>query len=89
MTKLLLYYLLAINVITLLVYIADKIKAKRHMWRIPESALLSLAIIGGSIGALIGIFVIRHKSQHPKFRIGVPIIFILQLTVAYWILWRL
>ena len=89
MTKLLLYYLLAINVITLVVYIADKIKAKRHMWRIPESTLLSLAIIGGSISAPIDIFVIRHKSQHPKFRIGVPIIFILQLTVAYWILWRL
>ncbi|MDT3388467.1 MAG: DUF1294 domain-containing protein [Bacteroidota bacterium] len=87
MPKLLLYYLLAINVIMLVVYIADKIKAKRHMWRIPESTLLSLAIVGGTVGALVGIFVIRHKSQHLKFRIGAPVIFVLQLAIAYWILW--
>jgi uncharacterized membrane protein YsdA (DUF1294 family) len=76
------YYLFAINIITLTAYVIDKVKAKRHAWRIPEATLLGLAIIGGSIGALIGIFVIRHKSRHIKFKFGVPIIFVLQI-VAY------
>jgi uncharacterized membrane protein YsdA (DUF1294 family) len=76
------YYLIAINIVTLMAYIIDKIKAKRHAWRIPEATLLGLAIIGGSIGALIGIFIIRHKSRHIKFKFGVPIILVLQI-VAY------
>ena len=76
------YYLIAINTVTLMAYIIDKIKAKRHAWRIPEATLLGLAIIGGSIGALIGIFIIRHKSRHLKFKLGVPIILVLQI-VAY------
>ncbi len=84
MLQLALYYLLAINVITLAVYVADKIKAKRHAWRIPEATLLLLAAIGGSIGALIAIFVVRHKSQHLKFRYGVPAILLLQVALTVW-----
>ncbi|MGI6243532.1 MAG: DUF1294 domain-containing protein [Prevotella sp.] len=76
------YYLTVINIITLMAYIIDKCKANRHAWRIPEATLLGLAIIGGSVGALIGIFIIRHKSQHIKFKFGVPIILVLQI-VAY------
>ncbi|MBM6993484.1 MAG: DUF1294 domain-containing protein [Prevotella sp.] len=85
MPQILLYYLLAINVITLTVYIIDKIKAKMHAWRIPEATLLSLAAIGGSIGALIAIFIVRHKSQHLKFRYGVPAILLAQLALIVWI----
>lgn len=57
------YYIITINIITLMAYIIDKFKAKRHAWRIPEAALLGLATIGGSVGALIGVFIIRHKSR--------------------------
>lgn len=76
------YYIITINIITLMAYIIDKFKAKQHAWRIPEAALLGLATIGGSVGALIGVFIIRHKSRHIKFKFGVPIIFVLQI-VAY------
>lgn len=88
MTNIILYYLIAINIITLIVYVVDKVKAKVHAWRIPEATLLSLAVIGGSIGALVAIFVVRHKSQHLKFRYGVPAILILQLALAAWLMMK-
>lgn len=84
MTQPIVYYLVAVNVITLAVYIADKIKARRHAWRISEAALLLWAVAGGSLGALVGIFVIRHKSRHLKFRYGVPAILMLQAALAVW-----
>lgn len=80
-----LYYLAALNAVTLLVYAIDKAKAKRHAWRISEATLLALAIAGGSVGALAGIFVLRHKSRHLKFRYGVPLILAAQVA-AYWYL---
>lgn len=86
MEKYLLIYLLAINVITFVVYGVDKLKARNHWWRIPEATLLLMAVIGGSIGAWVGMYVFRHKTQHKKFKYGVPAIILLQLLVAYYFL---
>ena len=64
MTNVLLYYLIVINIVTFLVYGIDKWKAKQGSWRISEATLLILAVIGGSIGALLGMKVWRHKTMH-------------------------
>jgi len=64
MANALLYYLIVINVVTFLVYGIDKWKAKQGSWRISEATLLILAVIGGSIGALLGMKVWRHKTMH-------------------------
>lgn len=79
------YYLIAINTITFLVYGLDKLKAKKGKWRIPESTLLLLAIIGGSIGAFLGMKVWHHKTMHKKFKYGIPLIIILQLGVLLYL----
>ena len=76
-----LIYLAAINVVTFFVYGIDKWKAKKSMWRIRETALLGLAVLGGSIGAWLGMKVWHHKTQHKKFRYGVPAIIIVQLAL--------
>ena len=79
-------YLLIINVVTFIVYGIDKYKAKHAKWRIPEATLLLLAAIGGSIGAWCGMKVWHHKTMHKKFKYGVPVIFILQVALAVWII---
>jgi len=77
--------LLAIlNVVTFIVYGIDKFKAKRGMWRISEFTLLLLAAVGGSIGALLGMQVFRHKTQHLKFKYGVPAILIIQIAAVFY-----
>lgn len=73
-----LYYLIAINFITFIVYGIDKYKAKKSKWRIPEATLLLIAVIGGSIGAWTGMKVWHHKTMHKKFKNGIPIILVLQ-----------
>ena len=80
-TNALLYYLIAINVVTFLVYGIDKRKAKQGSWRISEATLLILTIIGGSIRALLGMKVWRHKTQHKKFKYGLPLILIIQIIL--------
>jgi len=74
-------YLFVINVITFIVYGIDKYKAKHAKWRVPEATLLGLAVIGGSIGAWLGMKVWRHKTLHKKFRIGVPLILVAQIAL--------
>ena len=85
MTEEVLIILLALNIITFIVYGIDKLKAKKGWWRIPEATLLLLAAIGGSIGAWLGMMVWRHKTQHLKFRYGVPAIILLQVGFVWWI----
>ena len=80
-TQLIIIYLIAINVITFLVYGIDKWKAKRSKWRIPEATLLGLAVLGGSIGAWLGMKVWHHKTMHKKFKFGLPVIIIIQLLI--------
>lgn len=87
MTKLLLLYLAIINAATFIIYGVDKLKAKKSMWRIPESTLLCLAAIGGSIGAWTGMKVWHHKTLHKKFKYGVPAIIIIQLALAGYIIY--
>ena len=76
-----LIYLVIINVVTFFMYGIDKWKAKRTKWRIPEATLLGMAVIGGSIGAWLGMKVWHHKTLHKKFRFGVPAIIIVQLLI--------
>ena len=78
---LLLYYFLAINLIAFILYGIDKLKARKNLWRIPESTLLLIAVIGGSIGAWLGMYVGHHKTMHLKFKYGVPIILVLQIAI--------
>lgn len=74
-------YFLAINIVTMVIYGIDKYKAKSGYWRISELTLIMLATIGGSIGALGGMYIFRHKTQHKKFTIGVPLILLAQVAI--------
>ena len=77
-------YLLAVNIATFLLYGIDKYKAKKGRWRISEATLLTMAAIGGSIGALAGMRLWHHKTMHKKFKYGIPLIIIMQIAlVAY------
>ena len=82
----LLYYLIVITIVTFLVYGIDKWKAKQGSWRISEATLLILAVIGGSIGALLGMKVWHHKTMHKKFKYGLPLILLAQIALIYLIL---
>lgn len=86
-STLLILYLLAINIFTFLLYGIDKWKAKRARWRIPESVLLGMAAVGGSVGAWLGMRMWHHKTQHKKFRYGVPAILVAQVVLLVWIFW--
>lgn len=84
----LLIYLAAINIVAFFLYGIDKWKAQHDKWRITEATLLWIAVAGGSLGALLGMRLWHHKTQHAKFRYGLPTILILQiaavLTAAYY-----
>lgn len=84
--KYLLIYLIIINIVAFIVYAWDKRKAKRGVWRTPESTLLLLAAVGGSVGALLAMYMLRHKTNHKKFFLGVPAILIAQLAIAAYFL---
>ncbi|MDD5863538.1 MAG: DUF1294 domain-containing protein [Firmicutes bacterium] len=89
MKELLLLYLLIINAAGFLLMLADKIKAKRHRWRIPEATLMAVAALGGSVGSLAGMYAFRHKTRHPKFTVGIPLILALQSILAVFLMARL
>ena len=76
-------YLIGINILTFLIYGVDKWKARRDKWRIPEDTLIWLAIVGGSVGALLGMYLFRHKTKHKKFLIGIPVILLVQAGLLY------
>ena len=80
--KFLYIYLAAVSLISIVITIADKIKAKRHAWRIPEAALLGWSALGGSIAMFITMLLIRHKTKHAKFMVGIPLIILFQITAA-------
>ena len=75
------YYLLVINAVTFIVYGIDKYKAKKAKWRISEATLLLLAVLGGSIGAWMGMKVWHHKTMHKKFKYGIPAILLIQIAL--------
>lgn len=80
--KLLLYYLLIINAAGFLLMLVDKWKAKKNRWRVRESTLLLVAALGGSVGSLAGMYLFRHKTQHLKFTLGIPLILAAQCFVV-------
>lgn len=86
MIKIILAYLLVVNLITFVMYGIDKYKAKKSKWRIPEATLLWLAAFGGSVGAWIGMKVWHHKTLHKKFKYGVPAILALQIALAIYLI---
>ena len=75
-------YLVVINVATFLTYGIDKWKAKKSLWRIREASLLGLAVLGGSIGAWLGMKVWHHKTMHKKFKSGIPLILVVQIVIV-------
>ena len=78
-------YLIIVNAVALLLMLSDKSFARRKMWRIPEAALIGIAVIGGSVGALVGMYLFRHKTRHLKFRYGLPLLIILQAALLLWL----
>ena len=85
LTAALLLYLAAVNVVAFAVYGADKRRAKKGQRRVPEKTLFLLAIIGGSVGALAGMRVFRHKTRHWYFVWGIPAILAAQMALAVWL----
>lgn len=79
-------YLLIINLAGFISMAVDKSKARRNKWRIPEATLFLFAIFGGSIGCLLGMNVFHHKTQKPKFYIGIPIILAVQILIVLYLL---
>ena len=78
-------YFLAVNITSFLLYGIDKFKARKNLWRISEATLLTMAAIGGSIGAWVGMRIWHHKTMHKKFKYGIPIIIILQVALAVYL----
>lgn len=81
MKKFILIYLIVINIIAFAMMGIDKSKAIKRRWRIPEKSLFLSAVLGGSIGAIAGMQLFRHKTKHTKFVIGMPAILILQIVI--------
>ena len=79
------YYLLAINALSFILFGLDKYKAKKGKWRISEATLLMMAVIGGSIGAWTGMRLWHHKTMHKKFKYGIPIIIIMQVSLVVYL----
>lgn len=81
-----LLYLLIINAAGFLSMLVDKHKAKKNQWRIPERTLLLISLLGGSIGSLLGMYTVRHKTKHLKFILGIPLILAAQVGLIIWLL---
>ena len=73
-------YLVLVNAAALALMLVDKQKARRGVWRIPEATLLGIAVFGGSIGAIIGMYLFRHKTRHLKFSLGLSLILAVQIV---------
>ncbi len=85
-TRLVVYYLIGVNLLTFIAYGIDKYKARHKQWRITEASLLLLAILGGSPAALLAMRLFHHKTLHKKFRYGVPAILLIQLTIVIFLI---
>ena len=75
-------YLIIINALGLLLMLADKLRAKKKQWRVPERFLLLVAFLGGSLGTMLGMCAFRHKTKHPRFSVGVPVMMIVQAVIV-------
>ncbi len=81
-------YLVLINLIGFISMGVDKRRAVRHDWRTPERMLFLIAIIGGSLGSILGMQAFRHKTKHKRFVFGMPLILILQVALIVFLLYR-
>jgi len=79
-------YLLIINLIGILIMCIDKRKAIKGSWRMSEKSLIFIAILGGSIGTIIGMYWFRHKTKKLRFTIGIPIILVTEIVVITYLL---
>jgi uncharacterized membrane protein YsdA (DUF1294 family) len=79
-------YLLLINAVGFILMLVDKHKAKKNLWRIPEATLMLIAALGGSLGSLLGMYTVRHKTKHLNFVLGIPAILAAHCLVAYFLL---
>ena len=79
MVKLLAYYIVFINLLGIILMFLDKRKAVKNRWRISENTLMFTALIGGSLGCLIGMYTFRHKTKHKTFTIGIPVLLIVNI----------
>ncbi len=86
--KIVLIYLLIINAASLLVMVIDKGLAKKGSFRVPESSLFMLAILGGSVGSIVGMYLVRHKTKHVSFTLGMPLILLAQMILLYFLFLR-
>ena len=86
MTTIVIGYLTIINAIAFALMLADKARARKNLWRIPERTLFTAAILGGSVGSLLGMYLARHKTKHPQFVIGIPVILAAQIALAVFLL---
>lgn len=84
-TRIVFIYLVIVNLIAFLLMAMDKSRARKHQWRIPEKTLFLSAILGGSIGAIAGMYTFHHKTKHWYFVIGMPAILIVQIALIVWI----
>lgn len=84
MTKLILLYLLIINALSFLLMLADKRKAQKNLWRIPERTLFTAALFGGSLGSIAGMYLFRHKTKHWYFVLGMPAILLTHLALLFY-----
>ena len=76
-------YLIIINLFAFLLMGVDKAKARRHKWRIPEKTLFLAALLGGSVGAWLGMYLCHHKTKHWYFVVGIPLILAIQVVLAW------
>ena len=81
-------YLAIINAISFILMLVDKYKAKKKLWRIPEATLMGVAALGGSLGSLLGMYTVRHKTKHIKFTLGIPVILVVQIFAAVYFFYR-
>ena len=79
-------YLVLINAVSFLLMLVDKHKARKNLWRIPEATLMGAAALGGSLGALAGMYLVRHKTKHLKFTVGIPVLLFLHILIGMWLL---
>ena len=78
-------WLVIINLTAFAIFGIDKKRAKKGQWRIPEKTLFLSAILGGSIGAILGMYIFHHKTKHWYFQVGIPAIMIVQIAAVYWL----
>lgn len=76
-----LVYLILINALGFILMLVDKQKARKNLWRIPEKVLFGAALLGGSLGVLLGMYIVRHKTKHVLFFAGIPVILFIQFVV--------